>query len=271
MRQLAQKPILFSLAAVAVMLLLPRGIAPVVQLLFWKTENLWYGMLCLLDILAVVILTVAVGKELDQKFHFGICRDRLGQSVLLCLPMLVESVYSLFLFFWMGCPGIPFSEGMSAVLHALQSGITEELVFRCLILGNLAYQWRSRPGGRHKALLVSSLVFSLSHLVNLVSGQALLLTAVQTVYAFSVGCLTGMAYLRTRNLLGPILVHTFHNCVTMTLAIALEANVQIQPGVTAAVLCIKLLSYAGIVWLSLHLLEKSVSAEEIKNSEAVSQ
>lgn len=93
--------------------------------------------------------------------------------------------------------------GIAAVLVAF----FEEYFFRGMILGGLMAQYRGRKSTVViEAVLISSLIFSLTHILNIFH-QSPSMTATQVVGVFGLGLLLGAIYLRTRSLWWPILLH----------------------------------------------------------------
>lgn len=88
---------------------------------------------------------------------------------------------------------------ISIVTVGVLPSIVEELLFRGLILHALL------PFGKWKAVLISSALFSLFHL-----------SPAQTVYQFIFGIVLALVYLRTKNMLVPMLLHFVNNFAIIT-------------------------------------------------------
>lgn len=119
--------------------------------------------------------------------------------------------------------------GFYLVLAAL-IGIAEEITFRGMILGSLIHNWKGKKSILGSVLL-SSLIFGLTHAINAFS-QPLPNTIVQIVVAFSLGVILAFMYLRTNNLITPIL---FHMLVDFT-SISLTNSTESQAGWETALL-----------------------------------
>lgn len=92
-----------------------------------------------------------------------------------------------------------------ALSVAISAGIFEEFFFRGLLLPYAIRMFR----GQHQMLwgvLLSSLLFGISHMLNL-GKQPLEPTLVQGASAFLIGLFMAALYLRTHNLIWPILFH----------------------------------------------------------------
>ncbi len=82
----------------------------------------------------------------------------------------------------------------------------EEFIYRGFILAIVL------PLGRVRAVIVSSLIFALSHLANLISQpEAVITTGTQVVYTFFLGVLLASIYLRTRNIWLVVGLHMVFN------------------------------------------------------------
>ncbi|MHA7964125.1 CPBP family intramembrane glutamic endopeptidase [Paenibacillus sp. CAU 1782] len=120
------------------------------------------------------------------------------------LPLLAVEAFSFL-------PG--FRENLSmgyvlaVVLFTLMVGINEEVYFRGLILKRL-----SEKGIRYAAI-VSSVLFSVVHLVNVVSGADLTYTGLQIVFAALFGFVCAELVILTKSLIPVILWHFIHDCI----------------------------------------------------------
>lgn len=94
------------------------------------------------------------------------------------------------------------------VLLYLSTGLIEEGLFRGLLMGLFARKWGRERGGVLKAVLASSLLFSVLHLMNWAMGRYDALAALsQMGFAFSFGVLFAALYARTGSLWSGIVLH----------------------------------------------------------------
>ena len=100
------------------------------------------------------------------------------------------------------------------ILAAFMAGICEEVVFRGTCAAYLMRQWREK--GPLPAIIFSSVLFALVHSFNLIMGAPLVMTFVQVVNAFSIGCLLCVLFLRSGSLLPPIIMHVINDIVAFT-------------------------------------------------------
>jgi len=75
--------------------------------------------------------------------------------------------------------------------NGFTAGVMEELIFRGLVLGALLLRWGVTGAGLWRALVVSSLLFSAPHALNILSGAQPLTTLAQLVWAFLLGMVFG--------------------------------------------------------------------------------
>lgn len=119
---------------------------------------------------------------------------------------------------WMGVGAEASAAELAlALLGMLCVGITEELIFRGLLLRAL------EPRGAAAAALISSLCFALLHLLNLLNGQSLAQTAMQTAFAFAIGLLFALTVRRGGSLLPCIVTHSLFDALSLLASPALPA------------------------------------------------
>ena len=98
-----------------------------------------------------------------------------------------------------------------AVIAGLAPGISEEIIFRGVLISYLMKFFKSSKG-IYGILIVSALIFGLSHIAN--AGSAPLdATIFQVFYASAIGILFGAVYLRTGNLWAVIFFHALQDVV----------------------------------------------------------
>lgn len=88
---------------------------------------------------------------------------------------------------------------------ALTVAIAEEIAYRGQILIQ-GIRWTKSKNPYLFGLLLSSFLFSISHLVNL-SSQPIKATIIQVITTFSVGLILGVIYLTSGNFFFPVMIH----------------------------------------------------------------
>ncbi len=97
-----------------------------------------------------------------------------------------------------------------AVFYSFAIGFYEEIFMRGLLLQNLVKNYKN---GVYKALIISSLIFGLAHLINIIHAP-LFDTIVQVIYSITAGLLFGAVFIKTKNLLSLIILHSVFNLFT---------------------------------------------------------
>ncbi|WP_338553637.1 CPBP family intramembrane glutamic endopeptidase [Paenibacillus sp. KS-LC4] len=93
------------------------------------------------------------------------------------------------------------------VFFTLLVGFVEETVYRGLILNILLRKSATT------AVIVSSLLFGITHILNALSGQNAVDTTIQIVYSLMVGLSLALLMVKNRNIVPLILFHFVHNLI----------------------------------------------------------
>lgn len=104
---------------------------------------------------------------------------------------------------------------ISSICLAIMAGTSEEVAFRGLPLSYLMRQWKDE---KHIpiALLFTSAVFGIIHLINVIAGGNPGSVVMQTITAFGAGIIFGAIYLRSGNLLVTIILHILQDIIAFT-------------------------------------------------------
>ncbi len=94
-----------------------------------------------------------------------------------------------------------------AFLRATAPGFSEEITFRGLGVSNYMRTVKSE-GQIRRIFWLSSVVFGLAHILNILVGGDVFSVLIQVPYAVGIGMLFGAVYLRTGNLWATIIAHT---------------------------------------------------------------
>ena len=97
------------------------------------------------------------------------------------------------------------------MIECFSTGFFEEIVFRGIVLLLLIQKLPNTQKGMYLAIFISSLLFGLSHLVNLFGGIGLTDILLQVGYSFLMGLLWAVVYLKTKNIWWSILLHSTYN------------------------------------------------------------
>ena len=148
----------------------------------------------------------------------GLCRSRVPtKRLLFYVPLAAIASVNL----WFGAAwNYNLTESVLYALSMLCVGFAEEVIFRGLL-----YRVMCRKN-KTAAMIVSSLIFGIGHLVNLFngSGETAFSTVLQVCYAVAVGFLFVLLFERTGSLLACIATHgvlnllsVFSDCSALTL------------------------------------------------------
>lgn len=107
-----------------------------------------------------------------------------------------------------------------AFVRALYVGIVEELIFRGYIFSAFEIKF-----DEYKAVIFSSIVFGLFHLINL-THNPVMTVLLQVIYTTMFGIGFSILRVRTKSLLMPILIHSFID-VTCYLSADISSNITI--------------------------------------------
>lgn len=91
----------------------------------------------------------------------------------------------------------------------------EEYFFRGMLLGTLIFSKIPKNNNKFSvsynvtlSLLISSAIFSLSHMTNLINNNNITIILPQLIFTFSIGLVLGMQYIRSGNLVSSFLLHS---------------------------------------------------------------
>lgn len=142
------------------------------------------------------------------QFQFGFTKRNLWQSIALATVLALVILDNI-----VECSiaGIPLQNTFSGIAIALLSGFApgffEEVVCRSVVLGNMMQRWKNQDNYILKSVLVSGIAFGLVHIINILNGD-ISATLLQVCYASGLGIFLGSIYLRTRNIWGPVILHS---------------------------------------------------------------
>lgn len=122
-------------------------------------------------------------------------------TILLTVLFLIfeDHIRELFSFFPMidlgGMQPSLLAYGLFFINICILAPIYEELLFRGILLRRFTLRWSPQ-----KSIIISSIIFGIIHL-----------NPINMVFAFALGCVLGYAYLKTKNIFIPMILHSFGN------------------------------------------------------------
>ena len=134
--------------------------------------------------------------------------------LLILLPMLYEIIVFLYLFF--GDFTFDFSDpALVSVItfNHMTVGLLEETAFRGIILYSLIRIWGDSKSGIFKSVLVSALIFGLTHMIWVLTGRPVILTSFRALSTFLSGIYYAAFVLRGRSIWPVVVFHGLLNAV----------------------------------------------------------
>lgn len=110
---------------------------------------------------------------------------------------------------------LPISNIMIFVLSMLVTGFTEEIIFRGVIYHtiNECFDTHSKKSV-YISIIISSIIFGLMHMSNIISGVSVTGALVQSACAFGVGLYLCAIYVRCNNIWSVIILHGLNDIVS---------------------------------------------------------
>lgn len=167
----------------------------------YYNEILYILITQLLGFIIILIANIYITKvPINYSFKFS-----KKSIIFIIIIAIIEITYSIF------SPHKIYQAFMIGIL----SSIPEEYLFRGVILGGLLELVKSKKiKNIYIPILISSLIFSMFHLSNL-TFQNFSYTIAQMIQVFGLGIFLSALYIRTHNLLVPIIAHfTLNSIVT---------------------------------------------------------
>jgi hypothetical protein len=96
-------------------------------------------------------------------------------------------------------------------LESFTTAFFEEIIFRGMILFVVLQRVPNTKQGIFKAIVISSAIFGLSHLLNLFGVAGLANTLLQVGYSFLMGMMWAIVFIKTENILYSIVLHATYN------------------------------------------------------------
>lgn len=163
-----------------------------------------FGLASLPHLLALIVISAAVYlfvKKYGLMEKYGLSGwTQNSRALLWIFPLWIISCLNLFSGFK---PDHPMPGLLYAAVSMALVGFVEEMLFRGIL-----FKAMLKDGNVKAAIIVSSVTFGLGHIMNLFTGQDLVETLNQMVFAIAVGFIFTMVYYKGGSLLPCILAHS---------------------------------------------------------------
>ncbi len=160
-------------------------------------DSLWQ-MLGLIALSAAMFLFVKMNGLMEKYGLSGFAKN--GKAMLWFIPLWLFSCLNLINGFR---PDYPLPGVIYAAVSMTLVGFAEELLFRGFL-----FKAMLKDGNVKAAVIVSSVTFGLGHIINLFTGQDLVGTLNQVVFAVAIGFVFTLVFYKSGSLLPGILAHS---------------------------------------------------------------
>ncbi|WP_286136559.1 CPBP family intramembrane glutamic endopeptidase [Philodulcilactobacillus myokoensis] len=111
-----------------------------------------------------------------------------------------------------------------SICFSIGPGIFEEYVFRGVIFKAFLNKFKKNYKGILISILFSSFLFGLIHSLNIINSQNISSTSFQALNALIFGIVMSTVYLRTRNIIFPILSHIIYDFLAGVTYTTIDSN-----------------------------------------------
>ena len=164
-------------------------------------KHLSYNSPILISFIPTALVLIIYFTWKRKWTYFGFKRVWLRKSWYSYLPLILILIVLCF----QGFSSQPSETIIFYVGFAILVGFVEESIYRGIMIKILL------PLGMHSAILTSSILFSVTHMLNLLSGQSLGQTGLQLIYSLLIGIVLAQLFIKSENIYPLILFHSLHN------------------------------------------------------------
>ena len=188
-KAISRRPAAWAVSAYLILTVVPGAITP---------KNGWLVICFVRYIVPGVVAMLFARRFFRERGSLGV-RGALA-SIGICAPTAVLIVVNI------AFGQLPREICLGQIVTVLTGAAVEEILARGLLLRGLLASFEGRTYGRAEAIVLSSLIFGIAHLVN-ADDLGLWRTLFQCGYTAALGALYGFARVRSGSLWGPIFWH----------------------------------------------------------------
>ncbi len=196
---------------VVVYFIIIKGLKWIIALAITSNGDILQLTLQFIGVILSVLIMCLVGKAyiLREKGE-GILKGLFvgGFLVAICLVGIVSALVGL-LYGGEVNKLLPLPKIAVFVVTMVGVGMSEEFIFRGTILNLFIDKFDKTQNGIYASIAATSLIFGISHMVNIFSGVSIKSAFIQGVGAAAVGALLSAIYLRTKNIWLVVILHAF--------------------------------------------------------------
>lgn len=141
------------------------------------------------------------------------------KTFLLCLPFIIVAVNNFPYASYLQGTLVLECKPHELILYLIMSLLIctfEELIFRKLLFQYILKQTKTKKRYSY-SIILSSLIFALLHLTNLLGGASFLPTLLQVGYSFLIGMMLCLTLLVSNNILLCIIIHSIYNILGLSI------------------------------------------------------
>lgn len=176
------------------------------QIIIQSILNFPQGQLVISEgILACLVLIVML--IFKNSYVFTQEKEKLSTSLFYGLYFIIVAVFMLLCGIVSGICNVPTI--INLLVGCLFVGICEEFLCRGWLLNEFLERYGDTKTGVWYSIIISGIIFGLTHISNFFGGQDLLSTINQVISAASIGIIFGTIYYKTKNIWSVVLLHGF--------------------------------------------------------------
>ncbi len=184
---------------------------------------------------AILIVMALISFLFRTDFHLGLGDKRLGMRIVLLFTAII-AVYQFALWFLLDALSLfkPFAYPVNTqnVLGAMSfqlflSGTSEELLFRAFpitllsMLTSKTFRLFKTQVSVPLSVVIAAVTFTLAHINWTVNPFRLQYDVLQLLYALAMGIIQGWAYVKTRSVVYPMMMHGISNVIVSVISIVM--------------------------------------------------
>ena len=159
----------------------------------------------IVNLILVSILTAFICKNKYLKY-FGLVKPKNTRKCLYFIPLVIVACVNLYNGININNSGI---EILFYVISMICVGFIEEVIFRGFLFKMI------EKTDIERAIIVTSVTFGAGHIVNLLNGAPMISTLFQIFYAFILGYLFVMIFIKSGSIIPTIIAHSFINATAI--------------------------------------------------------
>ena len=171
-------------------------------------------------LIEAVFIIIPIAIVIFFGFSRAFKNGKFFKGLICCIPLIIIQLIVLLLFFSenLDNPSVTWKSSSMIILGLISVvgiGIREECIYRATIQNVIAKKHANSVKGIWITTIVSSVIFGLCHVPNLLFGVAPAAVLSQTISATFAGLFFGAIYLRCGNIWVPILLHTLTDIASL--------------------------------------------------------